>query len=270
MSRDFIITKEHRRFKEFANAVRKERTIGICHGDAGVGKTQSGRRYARWDLLEPFLVKWGPRTDGDAARYAAASRSRTLFYTPSVLPKPAQLIQEIDHLQGRLGICIDEHLREIGKITSPLMRGNPRDLVELLIVDEAERLNSTALEILRDRHDRQQIAVVFIGMPGIDKRFRHYPQLYSRIGFSHRYRNLARDELLFVLTRQWKVLGRTLDPEEFTDAQAIACIERITRGNFRLLERLFPQIGRVLRINDLETITDDVIEAAASTLVIGA
>ena len=72
MSRDFIITKEHRRFKEFANAVRKERTIGICQGDAGVGKTQSGRRYARWDLLEPFLVEWGPRTDGDAARYAAA------------------------------------------------------------------------------------------------------------------------------------------------------------------------------------------------------
>ena len=50
---------------------------------------------------------------------------------------------------------------------------------------------------------------------------------------------------------------------------AIAAIERITRGNFRLLERLFPQITRVLKINQLETITDDVIEAAASVLVIG-
>ncbi|RFA06845.1 ATP-binding protein, partial [Subtercola boreus] len=49
----------------------------------------------------------------------------------------------------------------------------------------------------------------------------------------------------------------------------IAAIQRITRGNFRLLERLFPQIQRVLRINELETITDDVIEAAASVLVIG-
>jgi hypothetical protein len=46
-------------------------------------------------------------------------------------------------------------------------------------------------------------------------------------------------------------------------------IERITHGNFRLLERLFPQITRVLKINQLETITDDVIEAAASILVIG-
>ncbi|ANP74794.1 hypothetical protein PA27867_3880 (plasmid) [Cryobacterium arcticum] len=32
---------------------------------------------------------------------------------------------------------------------------------------------------------------------------------------------------------------------------------------------LFPQINRVLKINQLDTITDDVIEAAASILVIG-
>jgi len=51
--------------------------------------------------------------------------------------------------------------------------------------------------------------------------------------------------------------------------ERITRIARITRGNFRLLERLFPQIARVLKINDLETITDDVIEAAASILVIG-
>ncbi len=60
MSRDFIVTKEHRRFIEFANAVRKERTIGICHGDAGVGKTQSGRRYAHWDTLEPSGLRSDP------------------------------------------------------------------------------------------------------------------------------------------------------------------------------------------------------------------
>lgn len=103
--------------------------------------------------------------------------------------------------------------------------------------------------------------MIRIGMPGIDQRFRHYPQLYSRLGFSHRYRALGREELLFVLGRHWKRLGRTLDPDDFTDAQAIAAIERITRGNFRLLERLFPQITRVLKINQLETITDDVVEA---------
>lgn len=106
-------------------------------------------------------------------------------------------------------------------------------------------------------------------MPGIDQRFRHYSQFQSRLGFSHHYRALGRNELLFVLDRHWKRLGKTLDPDDFTNAQAMAAIERINRGNFRLLERLFPQIARVLNVNQLEAITDDVIEAAASILIIG-
>jgi len=269
MNQTFILTKEHRRFTEFANAVRAERTIGICHGDAGVGKTNSARRYANWDTLEPYLATWGPRSYDDIKHYTLANRARTVFCTPEVVPRHRELIRDIDNWVIRLGVCVDEHQRAVGKVTDTRV-GDATRWVELLIVDEAERLTPTALEMLRDRHDRTRIAIILIGMPGIDQRFRHYPQLYSRLGFSHRYRALGRDELLFVLDRHWKRLGRSLNPDDFTDAQSIAAIERITRGNFRLLERLFPQINRVLKINQLETITDDVIEAAASTLVIGA
>lgn len=111
MNQTFIVTKEHRRFTEFANAVRKERTIGICHGDAGVGKTNSARRYANWDTLEPYINEWGPRGDHDAKHYALANRSRTVFYTPEVLCRPRDLMKDIDHWQIKVGICADEHLR---------------------------------------------------------------------------------------------------------------------------------------------------------------
>lgn len=72
------------------------------------------------------------------------------------------------------------------------------------------------------------------------------------------------------MTRHWREIGLSLDEADFTDTQAIAAIARITGGNFRLLHRLFVQIERVLRINELTVITDDVVNAARSILVIGA
>jgi hypothetical protein len=44
---------------------------------------------------------------------------------------------------------------------------------------------------------------------------------------------------------------------------------RITGGNFRLVQRLFSQIDRLLRINELQTITQEVVEAAREQIVIG-
>ena len=143
------------------------------------------------------------------------------------------------------------------------------NLVEMLIFDEAERLSMTALEFIRDIFDRTGVGVILIGMPGMEKRLSRFPQFYSRVGFAHQYRPLGGDELSFVLTRHWRSLGLDLDAADFTDAQAIASIARLTGGNFRLLHRLFVQIERIMKINELTVVTDDVVEAARSTLVVG-
>lgn len=262
----FIATKEHRRFTEFADTVRRHRYIGLCYGPAGVGKTLSARRYACWDLAEPLLLTWGPRDPSDAKVYAALSRSRSVFYTPTVAGGLRELRDEMKCLTDRVNICIDQHIHRHEESRS----GSQADLVELLVIDEAERLSATALEYVRDAFDRADIGLLLIGMPGIEKRMARYPQLYSRVGFAHHYRPLQGDELSFVLTRHWRQFGLTLDDADFTDHQAIAAMARITGGNFRLLHRLFVQIERVLRINDLTVITNDVVDAARSTLVIGA
>ena len=100
------------------------------------------------------------------------------------------------------------------------------------------------LENLRDPFDRRATGLILIGMPGIDRSLSRHPQLYSRIGFAHQYRTVGDDELAFVLTRHWAKLGLTLD---LTDSQAVAAVGRITRGNFRLVHRLFAQVARVMR-----------------------
>ncbi|MDN5731627.1 MAG: AAA family ATPase [Yaniella sp.] len=263
----FVATKEHRRFIEFADAVRRQHTIGICYGQAGIGKTLSATRYANWHKAQTLLEEWGPREDSDFQIYAALARKRTVFFTPGVLTTPRQVQQDLADLAARVSICIDQHLETLGKLTGP-----PRmrlKNIDLLIVDESERLGPSALEYLRDQHDRTNMGLVLIGMPGIEKQFSRYPQLYSRVGFAHEYRPLAEVERRFGLERRWHKLGHTLDPDDFTDAQALAAIARVTHGNFRLVDRLFTQMERIMKINELHTITDDVVEAARSTLVIG-
>jgi hypothetical protein len=194
-------------------------------------------------------------------------RSRTVFHTPTVLGTMRDLKETLGEHIDRVDTCIDDHLHRHVKgcriITCDEL------LVEMLIFDEAERLSVTALEFIRDIFDRKGVGVILIGMPGMEKRLSRYPQLYSRVGFAHHYRPLQGDELSFVLTRHWRKLGLTLDEADFTDTQAIASIARITGGNFRLLHRLFVQIERILKINGLSVVTDDVVEAARSTLVIG-
>jgi DNA transposition AAA+ family ATPase len=194
--------------------------------------------------------------------------ARTAFYTPLVLGTVRDLRDTLTQRIVRVEMCIDDHLHREDIAECRIVDSD--GLVELLIFDEAERLSITALELIRDISDRTGVGVILIGMPGMEKGLSRYPQFYSRVGFSHHYRALKGDELSFVLTRHWRSFGLTLDDADFTDTQAIASIARITGGNFRLLHRLFVQIERILKINELTLITDDVVEAARSTLVIGA
>ncbi|MFB9715735.1 AAA family ATPase [Arthrobacter methylotrophus] len=118
-------------------------------------------------------------------------------------------------------------------------------LTELLIIAEADWLKPPALEQVRDYYDRHTMGVILIGMPGIEKRFAHH------------YRTLSTEELTFVLTNRWQELGLSIDPQDFTDAEAIAAVARITNRNFRLIQRLFTQIARIRDINELNSITKE-------------
>ncbi len=259
---DFLITKEYRRFAEFLDAVRRYRYIGLCYGPPGVGKTLSTRYYAQWEQLEPRLRDpfWAK------APPAALLERATLVYTPTVANAPTVVERQLRFLCQSLTWALDE---AIPPEDGAPRRGVDRYRAELIVVDEADRLKMQTLEQLRDLYDRNGLGLVLIGMPGIEKRLARYPQLYSRVGFVHQYRTLSPEEMRFILVHKWEQLGLALNPDDFTDAAAIAAIARTTGGNFRLIQRLFTQIERILQINDLKLITKEVVEAARENLVIG-
>jgi len=259
----FVVTKEHRRFAEFAGAVRRDRYIGLCYGPPGVGKTLSAWQYAGWDIVGPYLQAF--RLLDVAPTPQQAMASRTIVYTPKIHNSPRIVDKEITFLHERLSWGIEWELQTPKELATLSKSCGP--CAELLIVDEADRLKTPALEQLRDHHDRTGIGLILIGMPGIEKRLARYPQLYSRVGFVHHYRPLSAGELAFVLARHWP--GLHLDAADFATGEAVAAITRITNGNFRLTGRLIAQIQRILDINHLSVITREVVEAARESLVIG-
>ncbi len=130
-------------------------------------------------------------------------------------------------------------------------------------------MKPAGLEQLRDIYDRGKLGLVLIGMDGLEKRLARYAQLYSRVGFVHVYRPLGEAELRGILAAKWAEFGLHLRAEDYTDAEAVAAIVRITAGNFRLVQRLWAQIERIMKINELQVVTKEVVDAARESLVIG-
>jgi DNA transposition AAA+ family ATPase len=261
----FLITKEHRRFVEFCDACRHYRYIGLCYGAPGVGKTMSARTYAHWALIEPCLqLEPQPHRGPELP----PEHLRTVLYTPTVVNTPKRIRTQLAELRAYLLTFRYEQARTLpaqGTADEPVARRLPR---ELILVDEADRLAMNGLEEIRDLYDRQDVAVVLLGIPGIEKRLARYPQLYSRVGFVHAFKPLSRDDIHFVLQHKWQQLGLPFDAEGM-DTEAVAALIRMTGGNFRLLQRLFSQMERVMQINHLAVITKEVVEAARELLVIG-
>lgn len=255
---EFLSTKEYRRFTEFSDACRRDRYIGLCYGPPGVGKTLAARQYARWNLVEEHLLGYEYPPDPQLAS------CHSVHYTPPVSNSPRHLAKEIDGLHFRWNRLVDHARYAQGQAPD-----SDTDYCELLIVDEADRLKMQGVEQLRDVYDRGACGLILMGMPGLEKRLSRYPQLYSRVGFAHEFRTVSAEDMPGILAHHWERLGCPLEPTDVADKEALTALVRITGGNFRLIHRLFAQIGRILPLNDYTRISKEVVEAARECLVIG-
>lgn len=292
----FVSTSEHARFEEFCTACRRDRYIGLCFGSPGIGKTVSARRVAFADQFEALQPPFSDHPEVLAPLQGLAA----LLYTPDVINGPRAVTdhilglwnrllfieaagfigrskarrdcatpQEVANLVGSRSRTVRDANRKVDDVqatTGPKPFLHP---LELLIVDEADRLKTTSLEQLRHLFDRGEFGLVLIGMPGIEKRLARYPQLYSRIGFVHHYRPLPTTELRQILLRHLPELVELPLIQGLEAPDVVAAILRITGANLRLVVRLLTQIARVLEINETSTVSLDIVEAAREVLVIG-
>jgi DNA transposition AAA+ family ATPase len=280
----FVETKSYRRTGSMCDACRRARVVGLGYGPPGTGKTESAKRYAQWKLFKPFLPEslitftgrsamdgmypYRPFTFASAPLDASLQECRTVFYTPPVSASVARIEKEMLTLFAAFSYLVEAANQRHQGTEEFLVTRRFSHLIELLIVDEANRLKDAGLELIRDFADRGEFGLVLLGMPGLEKRLMRAPQLYSRIGFAHEMEPLADSETRDFLEKRWSHRVKAYS-DDFTDKEAVAAILRITRGNIRLIERLMMQVEHVLVANQLQVVTQEVVETARQNLIIG-
>jgi len=303
----FVETGQYTRFHEFCDACCRDRYIGICHGPPGVGKTASARQYAKWNTAEAADVnsayshKYHEPLDTHCIFYSAQIvnapkqvQTDIEHLRVRVRMSSPPMIKLQDRMEPKLNDAVRREKKERKEFLENLrsyrtgdfhrfqskptvseikekqgkMAEKIEDPVRLIIVDEADQLKMSSLEQIRHIFDQGGVGLLLIGMPGLEKRLARYAQLYSRVGFVHAFRPLPHAETRTLLQKNLRLINSALPAETLTE-EVVAMIIRVTGGNFRLLQRLLKQIGRLLEINELESVNLDVVEAARENLVIG-
>lgn len=141
---------------EVANACHINNEIGVCYGEAGLGKTVAVKEYASKNT-DVILIEADPG------------------YNQKII---------LTELHKRLGFSGSGNTYSMMCNIVEKLKFSGR----LIIVDEAENLPYKALEVLRRIYDKAEVGILLVGMPRLIENLKgtkwQYAQLYSRVGVS--------------------------------------------------------------------------------------
>ncbi|MDD3238373.1 MAG: AAA family ATPase [Candidatus Gastranaerophilales bacterium] len=224
---DFVRTSIVDDVFDIAKTCHVENEIGVCCGDAGIGKTYAVKRYAI-DNTDVILIE------------------ADLGYTPKVLFSEIHKKLGFDGCGTIHGMFLDiiDKLKASGR---------------LIIIDEAEHLPYKSLELLRRIYDKARVGILLVGMPRLIMNLkgekRQYAQLYSRVGIATRLNSLGDEDKKAIISSilpNYKSVFSTLSD--------------YCAGNTRVLTKLLVRAVRIAEINNME-VNEDVLQASISQII---
>ena len=204
--------------------------IGLCYGDAGLGKTRAVKQYA-------------------AAHQGVILIEADCGYNGKIL------FQEICKK-----IAIETKERNTHALIEMIIR-KLKDSGRLIIIDEAEQLPYRALEMLRRIHDKANIGILLVGMPRLLYNLRgkqgEYAQLFSRVGVSSKLEPLRAEDVEMIVESVF----------DDVSGSAVKAFQKECYGNTRRLAKLTARAAMIAQLNDCE-INREVISGASEMLIV--
>lgn len=225
----FIMTSVARKVFETARICHLDGEMGVVYGDAGLGKTEAVKEYARRNS-DTILI------EADAG------------YTAKDLFSELHQRSGIGDGRGRLHDLFTDIVKR--------MENSGR----LIIIDEAENLPLRALELIRRVHDKAGVGILFCGMRRLISNLRgkkgEFAQIYSRIGIAANLQPLTSvdtEQIVSSLLPGSNGIHRT-----FHEA---------SNSNTRVLSKLIRRSQRVAEINNCAITPDIVLESSKSLII---
>lgn len=223
MKRKFVITQNVKRFVDLMdtlkNALANLPKMALVYGDFGLGKSQT-------------IMWWVTNNDAIYVRCNHKMSTRWLL---------TEIVEELDdvptYLTSLLFKQIEDKLRERPKV---------------LVVDEVDFLlnNSSAIEIVRDLHDKIGIPVVLVGMSLVGAKLKRHKHIYDRLLGVLKFETFNKDDVAKIVTEISEV---KFEPDSFE----LVCVKF---NQFRQIVKFLNKVENVAEINNLKTITLPVLE----------
>jgi len=253
----FVNTRQHERFIDLCNACRNNQYIGVCTGRSGVGKTRSAEEYSKWAILERRLEQ--PRQNPNEPP-AVLDECFTAIYTPDMSCTIKRVSSALARLRIRFDILVQESL--CWYQAEKWCLKPPQKFLELLIIDEAQRLSTPCLEVVRDFSKKHKIGVVLIGMPGFQYRIHNLDHINTSVGFYHEFNSPRTEELRAILEARWQSEQVTIEDG------AVEMIQTVTASNVQKVINISAEMRRVCTLNSISIITADLVKVASKTLLL--
>lgn len=110
--------------------------------------------------------------------------------------------------------------------------------------------NSSAIEIVRDLHDKIGIPVVLVGMSLVGAKLKRHKHIYDRLLGVLKFETFNKDDVAKIVTEISEV---KFEP----DALELVCVKF---NQFRQIVKFLNKVENVAEINNLKTITLPVLE----------
>ena len=223
MKRKFVVTQNVKRFVDLMdmlqNAPANLPKMALVYGDFGLGKSQT-------------IMWWVTNNDAIYIRCNHKMSARWLL---------TEIVEELDEIPAYLTSLLFKQIED-------KLRERPR----VLVVDEVDFLlnNSSAIEIVRDLHDKIGIPVVLVGMSMAETKLKRHKHIYDRLLGVLKFETFNKNDVAKIVTEISEV---DFEP----DALELVC----TKFNqFRQIVKFINKVENVATMNNLETITLPILE----------